>query len=113
MYCVIVGSVVLEKSYYIRWTNFSSIGVWAKLLYYYCRFVPSVVIQMTYLDVLKFLFVCVLGELLIFSPGKYKQQTARMLAINVSIPNLTVARLKHFRPPQLQNQRERPTNVGV
>jgi len=29
-----------------------------------------------------------------------------MLAINVSIPNLAVARLQQFRPPQLWNQRQ-------
>jgi len=32
----------------------------------------------------------------------------RLLAINVSIPNL-----EQFRPPQLRNQREWPTNIGV
>jgi len=36
-----------------------------------------------------------------------------MLAINVSVPNLTVARLEQFRSPQLQIQRERPTDIGV
>jgi len=36
-----------------------------------------------------------------------------MLAINVSIPNLTVDRLEQFRSPQLQIQTERPTDVGV
>jgi len=36
-----------------------------------------------------------------------------MLAINVSIPNLIMARLQQFRSPQLQIQRERPTDVGV
>ena len=36
-----------------------------------------------------------------------------MLAINVSIPNLTVARREQFRSPQLQIQKERPTDVGV
>ena len=34
----------------------------------------------------------------------------RVLAINVSIPNLTVARLEQFRSPQLRIQRQRPTN---
>jgi len=33
-----------------------------------------------------------------------------MSAINVSIANLTVARLKQFRPPQLYESRERATN---
>jgi len=37
----------------------------------------------------------------------------RMLAINVSIPSLTVARLYQFRSPQVRIQRERPTDVGV
>jgi len=37
----------------------------------------------------------------------------RMLVINVSIPNRTVARLEQFRSPQLRFQRERPTNAGV
>jgi len=32
----------------------------------------------------------------------------RMLTINVSVPNLTVARLQQFRSPQLRIQRERP-----
>jgi len=45
------------------------------------------------------------------------QERTRMLAIDVSIPNLAVTRLEQFRPPQLRNQRERererPTNVGV
>ena len=36
----------------------------------------------------------------------------RMLAINVSIPNLTVARLEQFRTPQLRIQRDRPTDAG-
>ena len=36
-----------------------------------------------------------------------------MLAINVSIPNLTVARLKQFRSPQLRIQTERPTDAGL
>jgi len=36
-----------------------------------------------------------------------------MLVINVSIPNLTVARLEQFPSPQLRIQRERPTDVGV
>jgi len=36
-----------------------------------------------------------------------------MLAIKVSIPNLTVARLKQFRSPQLLIQRQQPTDVGV
>jgi len=31
----------------------------------------------------------------------------------VSIPNGTVARLEQFRSPQLQFQRERPTEAGV
>jgi len=35
----------------------------------------------------------------------------RMLAINVSIPNLTVSRLEQFRSPQLRIQKERPTDV--
>ena len=33
-----------------------------------------------------------------------------MLAINVSMPNGTVARLEHFRSPQLYESRERATN---
>ena len=33
-----------------------------------------------------------------------------MLTINVSIPNLTVARLEQFRSPQLRIQRQRPTD---
>ena len=37
----------------------------------------------------------------------------RMSAINVSIPNLTVARLEQFRSPQLRIQTELPTDVGV
>jgi len=36
-----------------------------------------------------------------------------MLAINVTIPNLTVARLEQFRTPQLRIQRERPTDAGL
>jgi len=36
-----------------------------------------------------------------------------MLAINVSIPNLTVARLGQFRTPQLRIQRERPAEAGL
>jgi len=36
-----------------------------------------------------------------------------MLGINVSIPNVTVARQEQFRLPQLRNQSERPTDVGV
>jgi len=36
-----------------------------------------------------------------------------MLALNVWIPNLTVARLEPFPSPQLRIQRERPTDVGV
>jgi len=35
------------------------------------------------------------------------------MAINVSIPNLTVARLEQFRTPQLRIQRERPTDAGL
>ena len=34
-----------------------------------------------------------------------------MLAINVSIPNLTVARLEQFRLSQLRNQRQR--SIGI
>ena len=41
------------------------------------------------------------------------KSTTRMLAINVSIPNLTVARLELFWSPQLQIQRAQPTEVGV
>ena len=37
----------------------------------------------------------------------------RMLAINVSIPNLTVVRLEQSRSPQLRFQREGPTDIGV
>jgi len=37
----------------------------------------------------------------------------RMLVINVSIPNVTVARVEQFQPPQLRIQRERPTDVWV
>jgi len=36
-----------------------------------------------------------------------------MLAINVLIPNLTVARLEQFRTPQLRIQRSRPTDAGL
>jgi len=36
-----------------------------------------------------------------------------MLAINVSIPNLTVVRLYQFLSPQLWIQRQWPTDVGV
>jgi len=36
-----------------------------------------------------------------------------MLAIDVSIPSLTVARLKQFRSPQLRIQREQPTDAGL
>jgi len=36
-----------------------------------------------------------------------------ILAINVSIPNLTVARLEQFWTPQLQIQTERPTEAGL
>jgi len=36
-----------------------------------------------------------------------------MLAINVSIPNLTVARLEQFWMPQLRIQREQPTDAGL
>ena len=36
-----------------------------------------------------------------------------MLAINVSIPHLTVARLEQFRSSQRRIQRQRPTHVGV
>jgi len=35
------------------------------------------------------------------------------IIINVSILNLTVAHLEQFRPPQLRDQRERPTDVRV
>jgi len=37
----------------------------------------------------------------------------RMLAINASIPNLTVARLQQFLLPQVRIQTERPTYIGV
>jgi len=43
----------------------------------------------------------------------YNVSITRMLVINVSIPNLTVARLEQFRSPQLRIQRERPTDAGV
>jgi len=36
-----------------------------------------------------------------------------MLAINVSIHNLTVARLEEFRTTQLRIQREWPTDAGL
>jgi len=36
-----------------------------------------------------------------------------MLAINVSIPNLTVARLEQLPPPQVRIQTEQPTDIGV
>jgi len=36
-----------------------------------------------------------------------------MLAINVLITNLTVARLEQFRPPQVGIQTERPTDTVV
>jgi len=36
-----------------------------------------------------------------------------MLAINVSIPNGTVAHPEQFRSPQLRFQRELPTDAGV
>jgi len=36
-----------------------------------------------------------------------------MLAINVSIPNVTVARLEQFRSLQLRVQREQPTDVEI
>jgi len=42
-----------------------------------------------------------------------KISVTRMLTINVSITNLTVARLEQFRPPQLRIQKEQPTDVGV
>ena len=35
-----------------------------------------------------------------------------MLAINVSIPNLTVARLEQFRPPRVRIQTAQPTDTG-
>jgi len=34
-----------------------------------------------------------------------------MLAINVSIPDLTVALLEQFRPPQVRIQTQRPTDI--
>jgi len=37
----------------------------------------------------------------------------RTLAINVSIPNLSVAHLEQFQLPQLWKQRERPTDIGI
>jgi len=40
-------------------------------------------------------------------------EITRMLGINVSILNLTLARLEQFRSPQRRIQRERPTDVGV
>ena len=40
-------------------------------------------------------------------------RTTRMLAINVSIPNRTVACLEQFRSPQLRIQRERPSDAGA
>ena len=43
----------------------------------------------------------------------YNVSITRMLVINVSIPNLTVARLEQFRSPQLPIQRERPTDAGL
>jgi len=50
-------------------------------------------------------------------PGTSKnlwwEKETRLLAINVSIPNLTVARLEQFRLPQLPIQREPPSDVGV
>jgi len=42
-----------------------------------------------------------------------KMFITRTLAINVSIPNLTVAHLQQFRTPQLRIQRERPTDAGL
>jgi len=36
-----------------------------------------------------------------------------MLTINVSIPNLTVARLEQLRPPQVRIKTERSTDTGV
>jgi len=42
-----------------------------------------------------------------------KNGLTRVLAIDVSIPNLTVARLEQFRSPQLRIQREQPTDVGI
>jgi len=53
---------------------------------------------------------------LTYSPALYnihKQGRTRMLPINVSIPNLTVAHLEQFRAPQLPNQSKRPTDVRV
>jgi len=44
--------------------------------------------------------------------SKYVYKT-RILAINVSIPNGTVARLEQFWSPQLWFQRKRQTDVGV
>jgi len=48
----------------------------------------------------------------VFHRVQFRNKT-RMLAINVSIPNLTIARLEQFRSPQLRIQKERPTDVGV
>jgi len=48
----------------------------------------------------------------IMALGNFKPNT-RMLAINVSIPNLTVARQEQFRSPQLPIQTEPPSDVGV
>jgi len=39
--------------------------------------------------------------------------TGLALCIDSFIPNLTVARLQQFRPPQLRIQREQPTNLGL
>jgi len=42
-----------------------------------------------------------------------KQTRTRMLAVNVSIPSLTVARLQQFRTPQLRIHRKRPTDAAL
>jgi len=63
--------------------------------------------------------VCLVGNVPNFETAgpqimvEERTSTTRMLAINTSIPNLTVACLEHFWSPQLQTQRQRPTDVGV
>jgi len=60
------------------------------------------------------------GRMLFLTPNQQCQSTegimsiqTRMLAINASILNLTVARLEPFQSPLLQIQRERPTDLGL
>jgi len=53
------------------------------------------------------------NDLTVAEKFESKSAETRILAINVSIPNGTIARMEQFRSPQLRIQRERPTDAGV